>query len=200
MDNDDSFGINVLRYPITASDFSLPSMGQFTMDDTPNDYDLSHVSLSNAEHYQIPILLDILAINPELRVIATPWTALPWLKTSNSAIGGALKDDDQTYQTYGRFFAKLLSLYKSKYDISFFGLTLQNEPLYSPGNYTGTYMSSDQQIRLLAAAGPAIAEVDGNVKIMVWDHNWDNPQYAIDVLTSEAGKQYAAGTAWHCYG
>ena len=173
-------------------------MGQFTMDDAWDDYNLSNVSLSNAEHYQIPILLDILRINPHLKVIGTPWTALPWLKTSNSWIKGELIDEERTYQIYGQFIAKLLALYKSKYNISFFGLTLQNEPLFEPHDYAGMKMSSDQQIKLLAAVGPAIAEVDTNVKIMVYDHNWDNTEYAIDVLSSEAGK-YAAGTAWHCY-
>jgi len=202
MSNDDSFGINILRYPISACDFILPDIAEFTMDDTYGDYNLTNISLHNAENYQIPILMDVLSINPFIKLIGSPWTALPWLKTNaNSAtpwFQGELVDDDVTYQTYGRFFLKLLELYKSQYNVSFFGLTLQNEPLYEPTNYPGTGMSSAQQIKLLEVAGPLIAAFDKNVKIMTYDHNWDVTQYAIDVLSSDAGK-YAAGTAWHCY-
>ena len=197
VDNDHSFGINVLRLPLTSCDFSLPSVKWFTYDDSNGDYNLDHMSLDNAQ-YQIPILKDIITINPYIRLIGTPWTAPPWLKTTNSHFGGELIDNDQTYQTYGRFFAKLLSLYKSEHGISFFGFTLQNEPLFQPPDYAGMKMSSAQAIKLLAAMGPLVAAVDEKVKIMVWDHNWDKIDYAIDVLSSEAGK-YVAGTAWHCY-
>ena len=133
MTNDESFGLNVLRYPISACDFILPSIQEFTMDDTYYDYNLSQMSLKNAENYQIPILMDIMKINPFIKLVGSPWTGLPWLKTTANSgtpwFGGSLIDTDKTYETYANFFAKLLMLYKEQYNVSFFGLTLQNEPL-----------------------------------------------------------------------
>eukprot|EP01084_Bolivina_argentea_P090284 162719_1 len=205
MDNDQSFGINVLRYPISACDFILPNIREFTMDDTYGDYDLSNMSLINAADYQIPILLDIMKINPYIKLIGSPWTGLPWLKTSankpypGNFDGGEILDDDKTYQTYGNFFLKLLQLYKSQYNVSFFGLTLQNEPLYEPNNYPGMGMSAQQQIKLINVAGPLLQQFFPKVKIMVYDHNWDVTDYAITVLSDSTASKYADGTAWHCY-
>jgi len=65
----------VLRVPISACDFTLPTVPYYTYDDVADDVGFEHFSLQNDMNYIIPILKDILAINPKIKIIASPWSA-----------------------------------------------------------------------------------------------------------------------------
>ena len=82
--------LNLLRVTIGASDFSLQP---YTLDDLPAgqvDAGLAHFNLAANLEYLIPTLREVLAVNPELRLIATPWSAPAWMKNNGSLIGGTL--------------------------------------------------------------------------------------------------------------
>ena len=131
-DNDESIGINILRYPMGASDFILPNIQYFTYDDTNYDFSLSQLSLKNAESYQIPILKDILTINPDLKIMLCPWSAPTWLKTSANQQypknweSGSFNDSGNNLQVYANYFVKTLNLYQSQHNIQFFAISMQN--------------------------------------------------------------------------
>ena len=55
--------------------------------------------------------------------------------------------------------------------------------------------------RLIAEnLGPLLAARKTPVRILDWDHNWDEPQAPLQVLADPKARPYVAGVAWHCYG
>lgn len=83
-------GLQVVRVPISSSDFGLkPS---WSLDDTAGDTSLAHFTLAPLMEHVIPALKDILAINPNIIIILSPWSAPAWMKDSNDIGYGRLKD------------------------------------------------------------------------------------------------------------
>jgi glucosylceramidase len=190
-------GLTLLRQPMGASDLALRD---YSYDDMPagqTDPDLKHFSIEHDQAYIVPTVREALAINPQIKVMATPWSPPGWMKTSDSLIGGSLKES--AYPAFAQYFVKFLRAYEAA-GIPIFGLTMQNEALFSPANYPGMTFESEAQRKFLSAnLGPALAAADLHPKVMVYDHNWDHPEYPTTILSDPDASKYAAGTAWHCY-
>jgi hypothetical protein len=119
------------------------------------------------------------------------------MKTSNSLIGGQLRS--QYYGSYAIYFKKFIEAYAAE-GLTIDAITLQNEPLFTPGNYPGMSMSSTQQADLIKNhIGPVFDAANIDTKVFLYDHNWDVTSYAIDALNDPQVKQYVAGTAFHGY-
>jgi glucosylceramidase len=186
-------GLNFLRQPIGASDYSRST---YSYDDTAGDTSLSHFSVAHDNAYILPILQQARQINPATTVMGTPWSPPAWMKTSNSMVGGTLLPADRT--AYANYFVKFLQAYAAAgVPVSF--VTPQNEPDNDPGNYPGMkYPAGDEATFINSYLGPAIQNAGLGTKILGYDHNWDDTGYPQTVLAN-AGN-YTAGTAWHCYG
>jgi len=103
------------------------------------------------------------------------------------------------FATYARYLVRTVQAY-SVQGIRFFGLTLQNEPLNEPNDYPVMRMSAKDQIKLVQMLGPLMYSSGfGDVRIMSYDHNWDVPEYPMEVLKDSVAYQYVAGSAFHCY-
>lgn len=195
-DPEDGIGLSYLRQPMGASDFRR---AEYTYDDRPSgqtDYNLNYFSVAYDENYIIPTLQEILSINPNLRIMGSPWSPPAWMKTSGQIGWGNLKSD--VYTTYANYFVKYIKAYAA-HGIPIDAVTLQNEPYFEPGSYGGCRMEPAEQIKLVKLMGPAFVANGINSKILVWDHNWDNPGYPIAVLNDSAARPYIAGSAFHHY-
>src|SRR6202046_3723689 len=85
-DPNQGIGLDFLRQPIGASDFS---QSLFSYDDMPagqTDPTLADFSIAHDQAYIIPILQQALSINPSTTIMATPWSPPGWMKTSGSMI------------------------------------------------------------------------------------------------------------------
>jgi len=79
-------------------------------------------------------------------------------------------------------------------------ITIQNEPLYA-GNNPSMYMSpEDQTLFIKQSLGPAFVAAEINTKIIIYDHNADQPGYPISVLSDPDAAKYVDGSAFHLYG
>lgn len=187
--------VSYLRISIGASDLSSEV---FTYNDIPSgqtDPTLSQFSL-NKDLALIRMLKDILIINPNIKILATPWTAPVWMKTNGSAIGGNLKTE--YYTTYAQYFVKYIQAMKAQ-GIKIDAITPQNEPLH-PGNNPSMYMSSTEQAAFIKnGLGPAFKAANMNTKIIAYDHNCDNPAYPLAILNDPAANPYVDGSAFHLY-
>lgn len=187
--------VSYLRISIGASDLSSEV---FTYNDIPSgqtDPTLSQFSLSK-DLPLIQMLKDILAINPTIKILATPWTAPVWMKTNGSAIGGNLKTE--YYTTYAQYFVKYIQAMKAQ-GIKIDAITPQNEPLH-PGNNPSMYMSSTEQAAFIKnGLGPAFRTANINTKIITYDHNCDNPAYPLAILNDPAANPFVDGSAFHLY-
>jgi glucosylceramidase len=188
---------NMVRLTIGASDFSLQP---YTLDDMPTgevDPDLQHFNVARNLPYLIPTMQEVLAVDPHLRVIASPWSAPAWMKTSANLIGGTLLEEYEA--AYAQYLVKYVDTYRG-YGIPIFALTLQNEPGFVPQTYPGMLLSAEQRARIFAQyLGPALTARRPATRILGWDHNWDEPRQPLDVLYDADAARYVDGIAWHCY-
>ncbi len=188
---------NMTRLTIGASDFSLKP---YTLDDLPAgqvDPQLLHFNITPNLHDVIPIMREVLAFNPQLHIIASPWSAPAWMKTSANLIGGTLLE--QYESSYARYLVKYVDTYRNL-GIPVFALTVQNEPGFVPVTYPGMDLSADQRARIIGQyLGPALARRKSKTLILGWDHNWDDPGQPLSILSAPDVARYVDGIAWHCY-
>jgi len=191
-----NLGVSYIRVSIGASDLDAHV---FSYDDLPagqTDSLLSHFNLSEDTLHLIPILKKAIAINPRLKIIASPWSPPIWMKTNGASMGGHLLE--KYYATYANYFVKYIQAMKQK-GININAITLQNEPEHG-GNNPSLLMDATEQATFLAKyVGPQLKAAHLNTEVILFDHNADHPNYPIAVLNNAAAKQYAAGTAFHLY-
>ena len=181
-------GISVLRIGVGATDLDATV---FSYEDQPRKF-----SLEPSKSDLIPLLQQILAINPAIKIMATPWSPPTWMKDNGESKGGSLLE--KYYVTYANYLATYIQA-MAKEGIPIWALTPQNEPLH-PGNTPSMFMSSPMQASFIKAAlGPVFKKRNIRTKIIVYDHNCDHPEYAIDLLNDPETRQYVSGSAFHLY-
>ena len=192
-----NLNFNMMRMTIGASDFSLKP---YTLDDVPpgqTDPALEHFNVTSNLQDVIPVVREVLAIDPGLLIVATPWSAPAWMKSSENLIGGELLE--QYESTYVDYLVKYLDTMRG-YGIPIFALTLQNEPGFVPVTYPGMEMPSATRARIVGRyLGPRLANRTPATRILEWDHNWNQPEQPLSVLGDADASRYIDGVAWHCY-
>ena len=195
--NTNSIGASYLRLSIGASDLDAEV---FSYDDLPagqTDLELRHFNLSKDTLHLLPILKEILAINPKMKFMGSPWSAPVWMKTNETSKGGNLKPE--FYAAYAQYFVKYIRAMQAL-GIAIDAVTPQNEPQHG-GNNPSLVMSASQQADFIKNhLGPAFRAAGIATKIVIWDHNCDKPEYPLDILNDPAAKAFVAGSAFHLYG
>jgi glucosylceramidase len=195
--NTNSIGVSYLRISIGASDLDA---SVFSYDDLPagqTDPSLQYFNLSKDTLHLIPVLKEILAINPNIKLMGSPWSSPVWMKSNGSSVGGNLLP--QYYSTYAQYFVKYIQAMQAR-GIALDAITPQNEPQHG-GNNPSLVMSAAQQADFIKNhLGPAFQAAGITTKIIVWDHNCDNPGYPLAILNDPAAKVFVAGSAFHLYG
>ncbi len=193
---ENSIGISYLRLSIGASDLSEEVFSYDDLQAGNTDINLDSFSLSRDTLYLIPVLKEILAINPNIKLLGSPWSAPTWMKTNGSSIGGNLKPE--YYSVYAQYFIRYIQAMKAK-GIDIDAITIQNEPQHG-GNNPSMVMSATEQADFIKNnLGPSFRSASVNTKIIIWDHNCDNANYPITILNDAAAKQYIDGSAFHLY-
>ena len=189
-------GLSYLRISIGASDLSV---APFTYDEVgfgQIDTTLQYFNIDKEKKDLIPILQKIIALDPNMKIIATPWTAPTWMKTNHSFVGGSLKPE--YYHVYARYFVKYIKAMQAE-GINITAITPQNEPLYW-GNNPSMIMTSDEEDDFIKNyLGPQFKANNINTKIIIYDHNLDHPEYATAILSDTAAYKYIDGSAFHLY-
>jgi glucosylceramidase len=192
-----AISISYLRVSIGASD--LDSI-VFSYDDMPageTDVSLQHFTLQPDKPNLIPLLKQILAINPGIKILGSPWSPPAWMKDNRSTKGGSLKKE--YYPVYANYFVKYVQAMKTE-GIVIDAITPQNEPL-NPDNNPSLYMEAADQAEFIKNhLGPAFRDAGLATKIILYDHNADRPDYPLTILNDPAAKAFVDGSAFHLYG
>ena len=199
-------GYSYIRISIGCSDFSL---SDYTCCDQPG---IEHFALTPEEtDYVIPVLQEILRINPRLKILGSPWTCPRWMKVDDlqnlrpfeSWTGGQL--NPRLYQDYATYFVRWIQAFQQK-GIPIYSITVQNEPL-NRGNSASLFMGwQEQQTFIADALGPALQRAGLSTKIYAFDHNYnydrlpEQQQYPLRVYDNEKAASYLSGAAYHNYG
>jgi glucosylceramidase len=190
-------GVNYLRVSIGSSDMNDHV---FTYDDMPagqTDESLAHFDLGPDKAEVIPVLKEALAINPKIKILASPWSAPSWMKTNDLSKGGRLKVED--YGVYAVYLVKYLRAMKAE-GIAIDAITIQNEPL-NPKNTPSMVMTAEEQAKFIDAGfGKKLKKSGLKTKIIDYDHNCDRPDYATTVLADPVASKYVDGSGFHLYG
>jgi len=194
----DGIGVSFLRLSIGASDLSERS---FSYDDRPDgqsDLELAHFDIEAGDLEVIPLLWEILAVNPGIRIMATAWSAPTWMKTNRRFVGGKLRPD--CYAVYAAYLVKYLQAMRDR-GITVHAITPQNEPL-NLKNEPSMIMAAGEQAEFIKNhLGPALLSAGlADVELFCWDHNCDVPEYPLEVFADADARRYLAGSAWHLYG
>lgn len=145
----------------------------------------------------VPVLKRILAINPSIKILGSPWTPPTWMKTNKAFKGGSLLPE--FYQAYANYFVKYIGAMKAQ-GITIDAITIQNEPLH-PGNTPSLLMEAKDQANFIKVAlGPTFQKAGLKTKIILYDHNADRPDYPMSILADAEASKYVDGSAFHLYG
>ncbi|RAI39374.1 glycoside hydrolase family 30 protein [Rhodoplanes roseus] len=190
-------GISLLRIGIGATDLSRTA---FSLDDCPpgeTDPELTRFSLDAGDADVVPLLKEILAIGPGVRVLATPWSAPPWMKTNGSFVAGSLRPE--CYRSYAAYLVAFVRGMRAR-GIPVVALTPQNEPLNVKNEPSMIMTAAEQAAFIGDHLGPALRDAGlGDVELFCHDHNCDRPDYPLAVLADPRAKTFVSGVAWHLY-
>lgn len=192
-----NIGISYLRISIGASDLDEKP---FSYNDLPagqTDTALARFSLDPDKQYLLPVLKEILAVNPHIKIMGSPWSAPAWMKSGGDTRGGSLLPQ------YAGVYAKYLTRYiheMQQEGVTLDAITVQNEPLHPGNNPSMLMLAPDQADFVKNHLGPAFSKAGLRTKIVIYDHNADRPDYPISILNDPEAKKYIDGSAFHLYG
>src|SRR5262249_34165519 len=146
--------LSFLRQPMGASDFVEGP--HYTYDDVPageTDYGMHHFSIQHDRKQILPLLRTALSLNPQLKVIGSPWSPPAWMKTNGSPVCGGLTADRRIYGAYAQYFVKFVRGYEGA-GVRVYAVTAQNEPQNRfPNAYPGMDLPVAQEAKLIVAIG-----------------------------------------------
>ncbi len=204
------YGYSYIRISLGASDFSLD---EYTYCDKPGIENFAMHEYDKRDLF--PILKEIKAINPDVKIMASPWSCPKWMKVNNlqelkpfdSWTSGQL--NPKYYQDYAAYFVKYIQVMEAE-GFKIDAVTIQNEPL-NRGNSMSLYMTwQEQRDFVKSALGPAFEKAGIKTKILVYDHNYnydedkaenfDQKQYPLKIYEDADAAKYIDGAAFHAYG
>lgn len=192
-----SISVSYLRISIGASDLNAAPFSYNDMPAGQTDPGLNNFSLSPDMTDLIPLIKEILVINPNIKIMAVPWSAPVWMKDNGSFVGGNLLP--QYYGVYAQYFVKYIQQMKAA-GITIDAIVPQNEPLHPGNNPSMLMQASDQAAFIKNNLGLALRTAGITVKVVIYDHNCDKPEYPISVLNDAAANPFIDGSAFHLYG
>lgn len=187
-------GINYLRLSIGSSDFNI---GVYSYADGGN---IESFAIPERDRLDlIPVLKEILKINPTIKIMASPWSAPAWMKKNNSMMGGSLRGPE-VYDDFAEYFVRYIKAYAAE-GIHIDAITLQNEPMHETTGYPTMKMQWQEQNEIIRDyLGPKLKGNKLTTKIIIWDHNFDMSYYPMEILNDPVTRTYVDGTGWHGYG
>lgn len=194
--------LSVMRLPIGASDFTRNGRA-YSYDEMPpgeSDPRLAHFSVAHDDAYIIPVLRQILTVNPDVELLASPWSPPSWMK-ANDSLGnrgdrGVLLPAD--YGPLADYLVKFIEDYARR-GVPITAITPQNEPGQASA-YPGTSLSMAGEAKLIAGhLGPALAAAHLSTKIYAFDYKWLYWRGARELVADHAVARAISGLAWHCY-
>lgn len=191
-----NIGTSYLRLSIGASDLNSYVFSYDDLQKGETDYELKKFSLAQDYKDVIPVMKEILTINPVVKILGSPWSAPAWMKTNNNVRGGRLKSE--CYGVYALYFVKYIQAMKNE-AITVDAITIQNEPVNSMNTPSMTWFENEQADFIKNNLGPAFEKAGIKTKIILFDHNGDRPDYPLSLLNDPEVAKYADGSGFHNY-
>ena len=193
----DGIGVSYLRLTIGSSDMNASVYSYDDLAPGQTDVPMAHFSLAPDQANVIPVMKQILAIDPTIKTLASPWSAPLWMKTNDAAQGGVLLP--RYFPAYATYLTKYVQGMKAE-GIPIDTLTIQNEPLNEKNTPSMLMLAEEQDVFIKHDLGPDFRKAGIHTGIVLYDHNLDHPLYPLSILRDPAAAQYVAGSGFHLYG
>ena len=194
---DSGIGVSYLRVSIGSSDMNERV---YSYDDLPpgeTDVEMAKFNLGPDRTNVIPVLKEILAIRPAIKILGSPWSAPGWMKTNNDVKAGELRPE--YYGAFAKYFVKYIEAMHAE-GIAIDAITVENEPLNPKNTPSMVVFAKEEDTFIANDLGPALAKAGIRTKILLYDHNPDVLSYALSILADPSASKYVDGTAFHLYG
>lgn len=190
-------GVSYIRLTIGASDLNSYVFSYNDLKAGETDLSLAKFDLAQDKNDVVPVMKEILAINPDIKILASPWSAPTWMKTNDKVKAGSLKPE--YYDVYARYFIKYIQAMKA-HGIVIDALTIQNEPLNANNTPSMRMSAQEQALFIKEHLGPQLEKAGLKTKIVLFDHNLDRPDYPLTILNDPEAAKYVDGSGFHHYG
>lgn len=197
-------GLGFLRNPMGASDLARFN---YSYDDLPagqTDPGLTRFSIAHDLADVLPLTRQARSLNPNLKVMAVPWSAPAWMKDNQNFIDqGWLQA--QYYGTYAQYFVKFIQAYQAQ-GVPIDYVSVQNEPTCcGPGTTYASMNWNGSGLDFFTASNlyPAFRAAGITTKVLVLDFNWSNYNDLGSVPLADPALRndpLFGGIAWHGYG
>jgi glucosylceramidase len=192
----DGIGVSYLRVSIGSSDLDDRPFSYDDMPDGETDPAIAGFNFGPHKDNLIPVLKRIVALNPAIKILAVPWSAPAWMKVIHSTIGSSL--NNANYDAYAAYFVKYIRAMQAE-GIIIDAVTVQNEPLNPDNNPSMIMPPAKEKNFIKDHLGPAFAKAGIKAKIILYDHNCDEPEYPLYILDDQRAAAYIDGSAFHLY-
>jgi glucosylceramidase len=189
-------GLSVSRVCVGSSDYSKDV---YSYDDGPEpDPELKRFSIEHDRAYILPIIREARGVNPDMWLLASPWSPPGWMKANGSMLGGSMRK--ASYAVYAEYLYKFLDAYAAE-GVRINSLTSQNEvDTDQDGKMPACLWGQEYEIEFIRDhLGPRLAKSKNNAEIWILDHNYNLWGRALCELEDEKARQYISGVAWHGY-
>ncbi len=192
----DHIGTSYLRVSIGASDLSDHV---FSYDDLPagkTDTAMEHFDLGPDLKDVVPVLKQVVDLDPTIKVLGSSWSPPAWMKDNNDTRGGTLLR--KYYPAFAKYLVKYI-LAMQEQGLRIDAITVQNEPLHPGNNPSMLFPAKDEAEFIKNHLGPALDQARLDTRIIIYDHNADRPDYPISILNDPDARKYIDGSAFHLY-
>ncbi len=195
--DENNIGVSYIRMTIGSSDLNSFTFSYDDLKEGETDEKLEKFNLAQDLKDVIPVMKEVLAVNPDIKILASPWSAPVWMKTNGKIKGGNLKKE--YYGVYAQYFVKYIQAMKS-HGITIDAITVQNEPLNSNNTPSMPMLANDQREFIRDHLGPAFEKANIKTKIVLFDHNLDRIDYPLTILNDPEAAKFVDGSGFHHYG
>ena len=187
--------LSVGRICVGSSDYST---SVYSFDEGTPDPELARFSIDHDRAYILPMLTEARKVNPDLFLLASPWSPPGWMKSSNTMLGGAIWR--HYFAAYANYFAKFLKAYADE-GVVVNAITTQNEvDTDQDGKMPACMWPQEYEMDFVRDhLGPKLAAEGLATKIWLLDHNYSLWGRAVCMLDDPGVRKYADGIAWHGY-
>jgi glucosylceramidase len=199
----DGVRINFVRVPMGGSDFTVGEQG-YSYDDLParrTDPTLADFTIGHDMPYIIPALRQMLLVDPNVELLANPWSPPPWMK-ENDAFGDQANNGHAWAQLLpgmegplAAYFVKFIQAYAAQ-GVHITDVTPENEPL-AWAAYPSLQIPAAQEADFLQNHLVPALQAAG-LHLAIWGGDGANLAYNTSLEQSTAAG-FLAGIAWHCY-
>ncbi|MEO5915975.1 MAG: glycoside hydrolase family 30 protein [Luteolibacter sp.] len=188
---------SLTRTHIGSCDFSVTN---YSYDPVPDDVKLEHFSIEPDRKYLLPMIKQALQVpGADFKILASPWTAPPWMKTNGKWNAGSLKPEH--YQTFSDYIVRYIKAYKEE-GVPIWGITPENEPLGNGGQWDSMQFTAPEMRDFIGGhLGPALAASVPGTTLWAYDQNRDKNliEWADTILADKKAASYVTGLAVHWY-